>query len=83
MGSKHTKQKNEFRKNNKKYRNERRKENYKKSRPATRKHVPWEDWQLRAVMGNQGIVSDSLIAILIKRSVQAIQQKRYQVKKNV
>jgi hypothetical protein len=73
---------NAWRKAHKKFRNKCRKKNYMKSRPAVRKNRPWTNEELYFVF-EPGCWPDSALAISIGRSVQAIQQKRYLIKKEM
>lgn len=81
----------QWRKANPKYRNARRKSNYTKSRPPAEikkrrisgvKHRPWTSYELIFFSINRDLIKDRDLAILLNRSVQAIQQKRYLIKCN-
>lgn len=80
-----------WRKAHPKYRNARRKANYHKGRPKAEKakrrpsgvrHFPWTMQELELFHLYEGMnkISDRDLAKMIGRSVQAIQQKRYQIK---
>ncbi len=72
--------KREFRLKNKDYRNKHRKTNYAKSRPDVRKHRTWTEEEIYS-LNNWETCSDRELANHWNRSVQAIQQKRYELKK--
>ncbi len=87
-----TKYHNAWLKKHPKARNKARKANYKRSRPAVRKKVLWSEQEIMLLAktppfyymtksGEVTIFTDKLISIHLGRSVQAIQQKRYQLKK--
>ena len=68
-----------YRLNHTELRNKTRKNNYIQTRPAVRKNVPWsklEVWLLNMLSS----FSDREFADLFKRSVQAIQQKRHELR---
>lgn len=69
------------RKKNKAKRNEYRKRNYSQSRPVVRKNRPWTQPQMALILSNEG--KDKHFSIIFNRSVQAIQQKRYKLKKEM
>ena len=70
-----------FRKSHTPYRNKCRKNNYSKSRPSLRRNRPWSPYELQYLAVWTNAWSDRKIARDLDRSVQAIQQKRYQLKK--
>lgn len=68
-----------WRKANKESRNKSRARNYAKSRPLIRKNRPWAEHEIDLLI-DEGTCNDFELGIIIGRSVQAIQQKRYQIK---
>jgi hypothetical protein len=70
-----------FRKNHPKLRNSCRARNYKKSRPAVRKNQSWASEEMHYLLACSGICTDRSMARELNRSVQAIQQKRYKLRK--
>lgn len=79
-----------WRKNNRKYRNSRRKSNYDKTKiasdrigikPKSTRHRPWSEPEILVLLNPE--ISDREMSTLIKRSVQAIQQKRYSLNKGL
>lgn len=72
---------NAYRKKHPKLRNQTRKANYTKSRPAVKKRRDWIHKEVIFLLSVTGFRPDRWIANELKRSVQAIQQKRYQLRK--
>lgn len=72
-----------YRKKHPKMRNKFRADNYKKSRPEVRKNIPWSEEDLRKLKyySSNPRWSDAYISKEMNRSVQAIQQKRYLLRK--
>lgn len=71
-----------FRKTHKTFRNDCRKRNYKKKSPSVRRNRPWTNDEVMFIVHDlNSIWGDAAMAVFIGRSVQAIQQKRYLLKK--
>lgn len=60
-------------------RNECRKRNYMKSRPAKRTNKPWGEFEQLMILTTD--LTDTYLSHALGRSVQAIQQQRYQLLK--
>lgn len=73
------KKQNKFRLKNKQYRNAHRKKNYHQTKPAKQRAKKWTKADTNWIMKSRW--NDRLYAFVLKRSVQAIQQRRYMVKK--
>ena len=67
-----------YRKEHTKYRNKMRKNNYDKTRPEKRTNKKWTNIELFLI---KCPVLDRILAKCLKRSVHAIQQKRYRLNK--
>ena len=71
-----------YRLNRQDLRNQARKRNYQKTRPDVRKARPWTDKEVSFLKNAENLYFfDIHISKILKRSVQAIQQKRYKLKK--
>lgn len=72
--------KKKYRLANKLIRNKSRKNNYSKTKPKCRHHRSWTQEEIM-YLNRDAIIPDTVRSIIINRSVQAIQQKRYKIKK--
>jgi hypothetical protein len=71
---------NKWRKEHTTFRNKCRKRNYAKSRPIII-NGHWENYELELIVFTHHPYTDHQLSMLLTRSVQAIQQKRYLLKK--
>ncbi len=74
---------NAWRKKHKSIRNFNRQKNYRSSRPqGPRRHRPFSDVEIDLIL-DPGKCTDRMIGEIFNRSVQAIQTKRYSLKKEI